>query len=286
LSPPPSGQHNEPDSSVEWWIVIVIIIPITALVVYAATRRKPAPKPAGYAPPQQQVPGGRVQGPGFGGQGSGFRGQGSGFSGQGPGFGGQRPFVPQGSGFSGQGASQQPFVPPPPHAQSGYAQHTPPPTNAPIGYTPYAPPHAPPPVYAPQPTGAQPAGVQPGGAPPTVYAPQPIRAPSPSGIVADPTLTCTRGHFAGTAFPLQGKTLIGRDPARCQIVYPADARGVSSVHCEVFASDLGIWLTDRGSTYGTFLTGGRKLNANESVKINVGDGFYLADGSNEFRVGG
>jgi len=41
---------------------------------------------------------------------------------------------------------------------------------------------------------------------------------------------------------------------------------------------------DSGSTYGTFLAGGRKLNANETVTLKPGDSFYLADPKNEFKV--
>jgi predicted component of type VI protein secretion system len=57
------------------------------------------------------------------------------------------------------------------------------------------------------------------------------------------------------------------------------------MHCEVSISDTGIWLTDKGSSFGTFLLDGRKLNVNESVRLNYGDIFYLADNNNEFKIG-
>jgi pSer/pThr/pTyr-binding forkhead associated (FHA) protein len=56
------------------------------------------------------------------------------------------------------------------------------------------------------------------------------------------------------------------------------------MHCEVQQQPSGILLTDHGSTYGTFLGNGRKLGANESVTLNSGDSFNLADNSNTFRV--
>jgi len=97
-------------------------------------------------------------------------------------------------------------------------------------------------------------------------------------------LICSRGHFAGSTFPINGTLSIGRDPQRCQVVFPRDTKGISSLHCQLRKQGSSITLTDSGSTYGTFLAGGRKLNANESVSLRPGDSFYLADTKNEFKV--
>ena len=77
---------------------------------------------------------------------------------------------------------------------------------------------------------------------------------------------------------------MGRDPQRCQVVFPSDTKGISSMHCELRQQGPSVTLKDSGSTYGTFLAGGRKLNANESVMLKPGDSFYLADTKNEFKV--
>jgi hypothetical protein len=106
----------------------------------------------------------------------------------------------------------------------------------------------------------------------------------PSASNASSHLICSRGHFAGTTFPINGSLSIGRDPKRCQIVFPSNTQGISSVHCMLRQQGSGVILMDSGSTYGTFLIGGRKLNANESVTLNPGDSFYLADTKNEFKV--
>jgi hypothetical protein len=98
------------------------------------------------------------------------------------------------------------------------------------------------------------------------------------------TLMCSKGHLAGSSFPIRGVIAIGRDPARCQVVYPADTKGISSLHCEVIEQAGSITLTDKGSTYGTFLAGGQKLAANQSVTLAAGAVFYLADPKNEFRI--
>jgi hypothetical protein len=97
-------------------------------------------------------------------------------------------------------------------------------------------------------------------------------------------LYCTSGPMAGATFSVNGVLRIGRDPSMCQIIFPAEAAGISSLHCEVQPQPSGVLLIDHSSTYGTFLLSGRKLNANESVVLNAGDGFYLAENSNLFKV--
>jgi len=119
-------------------------------------------------------------------------------------------------------------------------------------------------------------------APTPIPATQPLHTPVAQGAGA--SLICTKGRFAGTAFPINGSLSIGRDPLRCQIVFPNDTKGISSLHCEVRWQAGGVMLTDRGSSYGTFLTGGPRLNPGESVSLKSGDGFYLADRENIFEI--
>lgn len=111
-------------------------------------------------------------------------------------------------------------------------------------------------------------------------------APVPGQTPAAATVSvlCTRGYFAGVSFPVVKNLAMGRDPSRCHVVFPEGSGGISSLHCEVSIWSAGVVLTDKGSTYGTFLLSGRKLNANESVTLASGDGFYLADRQNEFLV--
>ncbi|MBR6328782.1 MAG: FHA domain-containing protein [Lachnospiraceae bacterium] len=79
---------------------------------------------------------------------------------------------------------------------------------------------------------------------------------------------------------------IGRDQTRCRVVFANETKGVSGVHCSLeFDSDTGSFiLTDLGSTYGTFLSDGRKLSANVPCKIQAGEEFYVGDRSNTFSV--
>jgi len=117
-------------------------------------------------------------------------------------------------------------------------------------------------------------------------APVPV-APAPATMApinVQRQLYCQSGPMAGGTFPINGTLRIGRNPGQCQIIFPADAGGISSLHCELQQQPSGVLLIDRGSTYGTFLQNGRKLNSNESVALNPGDGFYLADIKYSFKV--
>jgi hypothetical protein len=114
--------------------------------------------------------------------------------------------------------------------------------------------------------------------PATMPIQQPAATPS-----ATSHLICTKGHYAGATFPINGRLTIGRDPKQCQLVFPNETKGISALHCEIRQQGSSVTLTDMGSTYGTFLTG-RKLNPNESATLKSGDSFHLADGKNEFKM--
>jgi hypothetical protein len=58
-------------------------------------------------------------------------------------------------------------------------------------------------------------------------APAQHAAPAAPAAAAQATLMCSKGHLAGNSFPIRGVIAIGRDPARCQVVYPADTKGIS-----------------------------------------------------------
>ena len=110
---------------------------------------------------------------------------------------------------------------------------------------------------------------------------QPVSSPSSA---AQTRLYCTKGLFAGRYYPVTETLYIGRDPQRCQIVFPEYTGGISAMHCCVRQLGSEILLTDMGSKYGTFLSGGSRLNANASVALIPGDCFYLADKGNEFMI--
>ena len=97
-------------------------------------------------------------------------------------------------------------------------------------------------------------------------------------------LECIGGALQGMTFPISSRVVFGRDPKRCSIIYPKDAKGISGVHCaaEPTADGL-IILTDLGSTYGT-MTGGQQLTAGKGVTLHPGDTFTLGGSENRFTV--
>ena len=97
-------------------------------------------------------------------------------------------------------------------------------------------------------------------------------------------LECIGGNLQGMTFPISSRVVFGRDPKRCSIIYPKDAKGISSVHCaaEPTADGL-IILTDLGSTYGT-MAGGQQLTAGKGVTLHPGDTFTLGGSENRFTV--
>lgn len=104
---------------------------------------------------------------------------------------------------------------------------------------------------------------------------KPAAAPVAAAVDTRPRLQGVSGVFTGQRFSIDGSVRIGRDPARNDLVYPADTQGISGVHCVVMVDGDTIWLKDLGSTYGTFLASGQRLAASEAVRVQIGDKFYL-----------
>lgn len=97
-------------------------------------------------------------------------------------------------------------------------------------------------------------------------------------------LACIGGALQGMTFPISSRVVIGRDPKHCSIIYPKDAKGISSVHCAAEpTADGQIILIDLGSTYGT-MAGGQQLTAGKGVTLHSGDAFTLGGKENVFEV--
>lgn len=79
---------------------------------------------------------------------------------------------------------------------------------------------------------------------------------------------------------------VGRDSTKCAIVYKEGTAGVSGRHASIVfnpaSSDFIV--TDLGSTYGTFLLDGRRIEANKPFHLKDGDSFYVGDKSNVLRL--
>lgn len=99
-----------------------------------------------------------------------------------------------------------------------------------------------------------------------------------------PRLQCKAGAFVGKRFSLENSVRIGRDPGKNDLVFPANTQGVSGVHCVLMVDGNTVWLKDLGSTYGTYIAGGRRLAANEAVQLHMGDQFWLGSEKELFVI--
>lgn len=98
---------------------------------------------------------------------------------------------------------------------------------------------------------------------------------------------CTSGYYTDNSFSLsEGKLTMGRDYKYCNLVFPENTPGISSVHCEISYNSLmnKCMLIDKGSTYGTFMSSGEKLIKEKIYYLNFNDSFYLASRENMFEI--
>ncbi len=115
------------------------------------------------------------------------------------------------------------------------------------------------------------------------------QAASPQPTEADPNDSGLRiqgisGVYANRRFSITGVVKLGRDPQANHLSYPAGTKGISRIHCEVYAVNGQVYLRDLGSTYGTFTGDGRKLMASQPMALAVGDKFYLGSPEQMFVV--
>ena len=143
------------------------------------------------------------------------------------------------------------------------------------------------PVYAAAPSAAPAAAVRPIQAAPSVQPVQPVRPVQPvqqAQPVQALVCRCEKGALAGGAVnSASGNITIGRD-ASCQVIFPQGTPGISKLHCRVSLQGGRIYLTDLGSSYGTYLTNGTKLSPNVPVQLSSGERFYLASSDTVMSV--
>lgn len=98
------------------------------------------------------------------------------------------------------------------------------------------------------------------------------------------TLVLT-GTMAGKSVQLKKGTpvVVGRDPKRCQIVYPKDTAGVSSVHCTITFNGNEVSVADNGSSYGTFI-GGNKVEPGKPAVMHRGQEITFGSAKNSAEL--
>ncbi len=108
-----------------------------------------------------------------------------------------------------------------------------------------------------------------GGAPATM-------AMTQDGAAGTVYISCLKGEFAGSDFPLNAgeSIVIGRDNS-CNIRFDSNTPNLSRRHCVINYDGSTVWLTDIGSSFGTYLTDGTRLVQGQRTPLQPGMGFYL-----------
>ena len=116
----------------------------------------------------------------------------------------------------------------------------------------------------------------------------PGAAPSGTPQSRKPQLRGLSGPFAGNVLELpEGAVALGRDPRRCQLVFPAECAEIGRQHAllRFDASADQFLLEDCGSRNGTFLDAGERLPPHQAQRLPPGTRFYLGDRRYRFEVG-
>lgn len=128
------------------------------------------------------------------------------------------------------------------------------------------------------------------------YADNPVTVPMPAPAIPagrrqavhEPSvrikLLCNTGALAGRVFSSGDTLCIGRSKSNCNVVFPAETKGISRIHCCLKLRHGQVMLMDMGSSCGTFLQDGTKLKPNEPVIVNDNTRFYLAGRETSFTV--
>lgn len=108
---------------------------------------------------------------------------------------------------------------------------------------------------------------------------------APAGNVgATGIITGMKGLLSDRRYNINGSIIIGRNPQKCNVCFPVDAKGVSGVHCQIRQVNGGYEIMDLGSSNGTFLGNGERLAPNVPVFIPDGTYFYLGSSDQLFQI--
>ena len=114
-----------------------------------------------------------------------------------------------------------------------------------------------------------------------------VTGPASAVTGQKPVLRALEGHFRGSVLELTEETLtIGRDPRVCQLVFPANMTEIGRKHCVVQYDKKSqtFSLEDCGSTNGTFLRAGERLDPGHPKRLQPGERFYLSNPMTTFEV--
>ena len=110
---------------------------------------------------------------------------------------------------------------------------------------------------------------------------------APSASAGNGVIYSQSPQHSGKKFPVGlAPVMVGRNAAECVIVYQPGTPGVSGKHCTVSfdSQSQEFTVTDLGSTFGTFLSDGRKLTPQVPEVLRPGDVVYIGDKSNPLSL--
>jgi S1-C subfamily serine protease len=118
----------------------------------------------------------------------------------------------------------------------------------------------------------------------SVAEPSKARSTGPSST-ANAYALGVAGPYSGSLLPITTELVFGRDPKRCNVVFPKDFDGISGLHCALrFEPSSGIFvLRDLGSANGTYV-GAERVLPNTPRHLRDGDEFHLRVADCRFRV--
>ncbi|MCD9020546.1 FHA domain-containing protein [Cohnella silvisoli] len=108
-----------------------------------------------------------------------------------------------------------------------------------------------------------------------------------AAVEGEPRLCGVEGEHAGSCYRILNRRLsFGRDPVQCAILFPHEAGEISRMHCTLrFIEDKRLFiLEDHGSSNGTFLATGERLQPGIHYELRAGEQFSLSGNKHLFEV--
>lgn len=108
-----------------------------------------------------------------------------------------------------------------------------------------------------------------------------------SAAPGEPSLCGVEGEHSGSCYRILNRRLsFGRDPAQCAILFPYEAAQISRLHCTLSFVEEGrvFELEDHGSSNGTFLANGQRLEPGKRYELHAGQRFSLSGQDHWFEV--
>jgi len=103
----------------------------------------------------------------------------------------------------------------------------------------------------------------------------------------EPRICGVEGEHSGNCYRVLNRRLsFGRDPSQCSILFPYEAGQISRLHCTLsYVEYSGTFvLEDHGSSNGTFLADGQRLEPGKGYELLAGQRFSLSGSEHQFEV--